>query len=149
MFWKKFNACTMGAVVTGSSLIHPPVSYFYTHNFPPVYFKHMWTWCWFERVSPKSSTFVIVLLVGFSASWQWWLGSCPTTISQPHTPASLEQIKWTQWFFNQITHAPNRLTFLTQVLFPLSSSPLLLSPQPEREWRSTNFNLHYLLWFLC
>lgn len=41
MFWKKFNACTMGAVVTGSSLIHPPVSYFYTHNFPPVYFKHM------------------------------------------------------------------------------------------------------------
>lgn len=76
---------------------------------------------------------VLWLPLGFSASWQRRLGPCPATISQLHAPASLEQIKWAQWFFNQITHAPNRLTFLTQVLFPLSSSPVLLSPQPERE----------------
>lgn len=75
-----------------------------------------------------------------------WYRSAP-----PSSPSTwLEQIKWTQWFFNQITRLVNRLTFLREVLFPLSLSPLFSSPIPERERerRTTNFNLHYLLWFL-
>lgn len=78
---------------------------------------------------------------------QWRFQATPP----PSPSTALEQIKWTQWFFNQITYALNRLTFLREVLFPLSLSLLFLSPKPEREkgWRPTNFNLHYLLWFLC
>lgn len=59
---------------------------------------------------------------------QRWYRSVP-----PSSPSTwLEQIKWTQWFFNQITRIVNSLTFLREVLFYFSLSLLFLSPQPER-----------------
>ena len=140
MFWKKPNACTLSAVVTGSYLIPSPVFYFI------LTISHLSTSNTTEQrttVTSLVSARLPKVMHFFDCHFGWLqhlltvvvTGPCPATISQLHTAASVEQIKWTQWFFNQITHAPNRLTFLTQVLFPVSSSPLLLSPQPEREWR--------------
>lgn len=115
----------------------------------PAIYKFTWTQSTVVRLCSCPAA-VHRRLLHCHLEW-WWYRSAP-----PSSPSTwLEQIKWTQWFLNQITRIVNRLTFLREVLFPLSLSLLFPSPKPERErerereWRPTNFNLHYLLWFLC
>lgn len=106
-------------------------------------YKFTWTQSTMVRLCSCPAA-VLRRLLHCHLQW-WWYRSAP-----PSSPSTwLEQIKWTQWFFNQITRVVNRLTFLREVLFPLSLSLLFPFPIPERERRPTNFNLHYLLWFLC